>query len=38
MTEREAKNLWACLLSMRDDGTINEEQMLRLAGRFGLLE
>ena len=36
MTEREIKNLWGCLQSLKEAGVVNEEQMLQLAERFGL--
>ena len=36
MNEREVKNLWSCLLSLKDEGVINDSQMLELAERFGL--
>ena len=37
MTEREIKNLWACIYSLKDAGVINEEQADGLAKRFGLV-
>lgn len=37
MTEKEIKNLWSCLLSLKDCGEITDAEMCGLAVRFGLL-